>query len=143
MNEPINFCESQFHYLSPFSAHALEMWGETFPTVEHAYQAARIKPGPERDAIKLATSPLQAWKLGQLYKHKPELQVSNFDKNAVMEELFRAKVAQHPEIREILEESGDRELQKHIETDSYWGTGQDGNGENRMGKLWMKIWAEL
>lgn len=143
MNEPINFVETRFHYLSPFSAHRIEIWGEVFATVEHAYQTSRIKPRPVRDAIKNAPSPLDAWREGQKHKSDPDLQVPNFDKLAVMEELFRAKMAQHPDIVEILKESGDRELQKVIATDSYWGTGTDGSGENQMGKLWMQLRGEL
>ena len=143
MNDPINFVENRFHYLSPFSAHRIEIWGDVFPTVEHAYQASRILPGPEREAIKQAPSPMDAWREGQKYKNAPSLSVSNFDKDAVMEELFRAKIAQHPDIASILHESGDRGLLKIYATDYYWGTGMDGSGENRMGKLWMKLRDEL
>jgi hypothetical protein len=60
-----------------------------------------------------------------------------------MEQIFRAKVAQHPDIKEILLESEDRELLKEYPTDYYWGTGADGSGQNRMGKLWMKLRDEL
>lgn len=140
--EPINFVENRFHYLSPFSAHRIEIWGEIFPTVEHAYQAARIKPGPERETIKNAPSPLDAWREGQKYKNNPDLATPNFDKLAVMEELFRAKLAQHPDIIDILKESGDRELLKVHPTDEYRGTGVKGSGQNQMGKLWMKLRAE-
>ena len=143
MSEPINFMENRFHYLSPFSAHPVKIWGETFATAEHAYQASRIQPGPERDAIKNAPSPLDAWREGQKYKNNPGLQAQNFDKDAVMEEIFRAKMAQHPDIAEILRESGDRELLKVIDTDYYWGTGKDGSGKNQMGKIWMKLRDEL
>ena len=139
----INFVENRFHYLSPFSAHRIEIWGEVFATVEHAYQTSRIKPGPERDAIINAPSPLDAWREGQKHKNNPDLQVLNFDKLAVMEELFRAKMAQHPDIVDILKESRDRELQKVIATDNYWGTGANGLGENMMGKIWMKLRDEL
>ncbi len=143
MDEPINFVENRFHYLSPFSAHRIEIWNETFQTVEHAYQASRIHPGPERDLIKNAPSPLDAWREGQKYKNDPALQISDFDKDAVMEELFRAKLAQHSDIANVLKESGSRELLKVIDTDYYWGTGKDGSGENRMGKIWMKLRSEL
>lgn len=129
--------------LSPFSAHRIRIWGEVFPTLEHAYQASRIKPGPERDAIKSASSPMDAWREGQKHKNNPDLQVSNFDKDAVVEELFRAKLSQHPDISAVLKESGDKELLKVYDTDYYWGTGADGSGENRMGKIWMKIRDEL
>lgn len=141
--EPINFLENRFMDLSPFSAHRIEVWGEVFPTFEHAYQSSRIKPGPEREAIKSAASPMDAWREGQKYKNNPELQIENFDKDAVAEELFRAKLAQHPDIAAILKESDDRELLKVYDTDYYWGTGVDGSGENRMGKLWMKLRDEL
>ncbi len=140
---PINIVESTYAYLSPFSAHRVEIWGEVFPTVEHAYQAARLKAGPERDEIKGAGSPKEAWRLAQKYKKQAELMRADFDKDAVMEELFRAKIAQHQDIVDILRESRGHELQKVIDTDSYWGTGADGTGENRMGKLWMKLREEL
>lgn len=143
MDNPINFMNDRFHDLSPFSAHRIEIWGETFPTVEHAYQASRILHGPEREAIKQAPSPLDAWREGQKQKNNPRLSVPNFDKHAVMEELFRAKMKQHPDIIKILKESGDRELLKIHPNDYYWGTGKDGSGENRMGKLWMKLRDEL
>src|SRR5690606_21941093 len=48
--------------LSPFSAHEIEIEGETFKTVEHAYRALRIKPGPEREKIKSQKSPMDAWR---------------------------------------------------------------------------------
>ena len=143
MSEPINFIETRFHFLSPFSAHRIEIWGEVFPTIEHAYQSSRIIPGPERLSIKNAGSPLEAWREGQKYKDSPELAVPGFDKAAIMEELFRAKLAQHSDIADILRESGDSELLKVWETDYYWGTGKDGSGQNVMGKLWMKLRDEL
>lgn len=143
MSSPINFLETRFHYLSPFSAHRIEIWGEVFATVEHAYQASRIKPGIERGSIKEAGSPLEAWRRGQLYKNDLQLRVEPFDKYAIMEALFRAKMVQHSDIVDILKESGDCELLKVIDTDYYWGTGKDGTGQNQMGQLWMKLRAEL
>ncbi|QQS21335.1 MAG: NADAR family protein [Candidatus Moraniibacteriota bacterium] len=143
MTEPINFVETRFQSLSPFSAHSIMIWGEVFPTVEHAYQASKLKPSIERERIKNASSPFDAWRQGQKYKKYPELKVENFDKEKVMEELFRAKIAQHPDIVEILKESGDRELRKNYDSDYFWGTGKDVSGENRMGKLWMKLRAEI
>ena len=80
-----------------------------------------------------------AWQLGQKYKNDPKLSVPDFNKDAVMEELFRAKLAQHPDVAEILKESGSREILKVIDHDYYWGTGKDGSGQNKMGKLWMKL----
>ena len=142
-NEPINFLETRLQDLSPFSAHQIEIWGELFPTFEHAYQCARIVPGPEWDEIKKARSPMEAWRLGQKYKKHPDLRQKEYDKDVVVEELFRAKLTQHPDIKEVLLATKDRELRKVYDKDYYWGTGADGSGENRMGKLWMKLRDEL
>ncbi len=143
MSSSISFLETRFHYLSPFSAHRIEVWGEVFPTVEHAYQASRLVQGPERERVASAPSPLDAWREGQKHKNAAHLLVPNFDKEVVMEELFRAKLAQHPDIEAILRETGDAVLLKDHPLDAFWGTGPDGKGENRMGKLWMKLREEL
>lgn len=141
--EPFKFYEGTSNALSPFSAHQIDMWGYLFPTVEHAYQSSRIIPGPERESIKSARSPLIAWQLGQKYKKDPKLVVPDFNKDTVMEELFRAKLNQHSDVREVLKSSGDREIQKVIDHDYYWGMGKDGSGQNKMGKLWMKLRSEI
>lgn len=67
----------------------------------------------------------------------------SIDKDRLMEKIFRAKLDQHPDIKEILIESKDREMLKMYDTDYYWGTGADGTGKNKMGKLWMKLRDEL
>lgn len=141
MSEPINFVEERWHYLSPFSAHEVAIDGIVYKTAEHAYQALRMIP-EVREQITQATSPLAAWRVAQTLKEEGKL-APDHDKDTLMEQVFRAKLAQHPDIREILLESGDRELLKVYPTDNYWGTGADGTGENRMGKLWMKLRDEL
>jgi ribA/ribD-fused uncharacterized protein len=142
-NEPINFIETAFMYLSPFSAHEIEIDGEVYKTVEHAYHALRIEPGPEREAIKRQPSAKDAWREGQKYKNDPALLVDGYDKYVIMEKLCRAKLAQHTDVRTVLLATGNRELLKVYDSDYDWGTGADFTGENKMGKLWMKLRAEL
>lgn len=141
MLTPIDFIETPFHALSPLSPHQIEIWGERFATLEHAYQASRIKPGLERDAIVAARSPMDAWREGQKHKKNATLAVKPFDKVAIMEELFRAKLAQHADVREVLQASGNRELRKNA-PDAFWGIGDDGKGQNVMGKMWMRLREE-
>lgn len=141
--QPINFIENRFHYLSPFSAHQIEIWGETFSTVEHAYQARRIKPGDARKEIKNAKSPMDAWRAAQKYKDDPKYRVEDHDKYETMVELCKAKMEQHPDIVDILKESRGRGLLKVYPTDYYWGTGADGSGKNILGHIWMELRDEL
>jgi ribA/ribD-fused uncharacterized protein len=141
-DRPIAINEDIWHYLSPFSAHQIDIWGERFATVEHAYHCARFVPGPAREALKAATSPLACLRLSRALRADASVLVPDFDKAAVMEELFRAKLAQHPEVAEVLALTGERLLLKNITTDAFWGLGPDGRGENRMGQLWMRLRGE-
>lgn len=139
-NFPINIVEEIWTYLSPFSAHQIFIWGNEFATVEHAYQWSKFESGEIQNEIKNSKSPLEAWRIANKYKSDTR---KDFDKDKIMEELFRAKISQHPDIVEILKLSGDRGILKIYPTDFYWGTGLDGSGENKMGKLWMKLRGEL
>ena len=143
MREPINFVETRFHYLSPFSAHEVEIDRVTYKTAEHAYQSLRMIPSA-RQKIMDTKSPLDAWREAQKCKEQNEL-LSELEcnKDELMENIFRAKLAQHPDIKDILLESEEKELLKVYDTDYYWGTGADGSGENKMGKLWMKLREEI
>jgi predicted NAD-dependent protein-ADP-ribosyltransferase YbiA (DUF1768 family) len=42
-------------------------------------------------------------------------------------------------VRETLQATHPRMLIKILPSDTYWGTGLNGEGENMLGKLWMKI----
>jgi ribA/ribD-fused uncharacterized protein len=138
---PINFLETRFHDLSPFSAHEVEIDGVVYKTAEHAYQALRVISEARQDILN-ASSPMGAWRLGQKCKEQGKL-VANFDKLALMEKIFRAKLTQHGDVAEVLKMTEERELLKVHDVDYYWGTGADGAGENQMGKLWMKLRSEL
>jgi ribA/ribD-fused uncharacterized protein len=63
-------------------------------------------------------------------------------RDAVMELALRDKLARHDAIRALLVATGEEEL---IETapDRYWGIGRNGEGENRLGLMWMKLRDEL
>jgi ribA/ribD-fused uncharacterized protein len=139
--EPINFLETRFHDLSPFSAHEVELDGITYKTAEHAYQTLRVAE-EARSTIMAAKSPLAAWRIGQRCKEEGKL-LLDLDKLALMERIFRAKLSQHNDIEHILSVTKDRELRKVFGVDYYWGTGADGAGENQMGKIWMKLRSEL
>ncbi len=133
-------------YFSGYSAHAVEYNGLVYSTVEHAYHCQRYTDALIIEEIRSARSPFKAWEVSQ--KHKSG-QVADFNerKVAVMEELCRAKLAQHEDVRRELIGSGDAIIVKHITTgpkpDGFWDDGADGAGRNETGKIWMKLRAEL
>ncbi|MEY2664906.1 MAG: hypothetical protein RLZZ480_11 [Candidatus Parcubacteria bacterium] len=138
--ESINFLETRINDLSPFAALEVAIDGTVYKTAEHAYQALRV-PLEQRQSIIDANSPLEAWREGQ--KCKATGQQLAKDKDGLMENIFRAKLEQHPYLKEVLIRTGQKELVKIMPTDLYWGTTSTGEGQNKMGKLWMKLRSEL
>ena len=136
--------EKFFIYFSPYTAHAIEINGVVFPTVEHAYQCQRYKDQNIINEILSARSAVKAWETSSKYKH---LQIPEFkDENhklKIMKWLMELKTEQHEEIKKALIDSGDLEIVKHIVTyppgDGFWDDGVDGTGLNHMGKMWMEI----
>jgi N-glycosidase YbiA len=136
---PIKFYTPKFYVFNNFSAHAIEFRGKLYPTCEHAYQAAKCTDPQGQEAIRNARSPLEAKRLAnEMYKAARDPDWGN-KKVAVVEEILRAKLAQHPEAQEALRESGDEDIVEDSPTDYFWGIGADGSGQNVLGKLWMKL----
>lgn len=135
-------------YFSPYTAHVIELNGMVFPTVEHAYQCQKYSDKNIVEEIRGAVSPLKAWEVSSKYKNFqiPEFKKEDY-KLEVMGKLMKLKVEQHIDVREALINSGNFKIVKHIVTyppgDGFWDDGEDGNGENHIGRLWMEIRAEL
>ncbi len=128
-------------FLAPFSGHMLEFKGVLYTTTEHAYHCQRYTDPSVIEEIKQARSAYLAWETSQKYKSS---QIADFDsrKVEIMVELFRAKLAQHKDVKEALVQSGDTTIVKH-QADKFWGDAMDGTGKNEMGVIWMKLRAEL
>ncbi len=60
-----------------------------------------------------------------------------------MENILRAKIAQHPYVKKKLLDTGTRELVENSWRDDVWGWGPNKDGQNLLGKLWMKIRKDL
>lgn len=133
-------------YFSPYSAHAIEIDGVVYPTVEHAYQCKRYIDPAIIEEVRSARSPMLAWKISATHKHNT---VADFAerKLEIMKDLMRIKVAQHADVRQALIDSKDLNIVKHITTappgDGFWDDGEDGTGLNHMGRMWMEIRDEI
>ncbi len=135
-------------YFSPYTAHAIEIDGVIYPTLEHAYQCARYTDNKIIEEIRGAQSPVIAWEISSRYKNFqiPEFTDSEY-KLRVMKDLTRMKAEQHADVRRALLDSGDMKIVKHIVSgppaDGFWDDGEDGSGFNHIGKIWMEIREEL
>ncbi|MDB5167566.1 MAG: hypothetical protein JWN26_711 [Candidatus Saccharibacteria bacterium] len=129
-----------FDNFAPFQT----QWrGKLYPTTEHAYQAAHF----------IDTNPLLAEKVRDCRSPREASDFANANNDqddplwkdkrlSFMEEIIRCKLDQHPFIQKTLTESGDKYIVEMNDEDGFWGWGQDHEGQNQLGKIWMKLRSE-
>lgn len=138
----IPYYETSYFVFSNFSPHAVTVNDILYPTVEHAYHAAKFDDEKIKEEIRNARSPLLAFELGKKYQ---AVRKENWNevKVTILYELVKEKVLQHAEVRNALLATGDEEIIEDNPHDDFWGNGKDGKGQNNMGKILMKIRHEL
>lgn len=137
------FYEQDHYYLSNFSAFRVRWQDRLFDTSEHAYHWTRFPAGsPHKAAIIDCLSAHDAFRYAQ--EHKAD-QLTEWDgvKVNAMRNILRAKAQQHDYVRRKLLQTGDRELVENSWRDPFWGWGENRDGLNMLGKLWMEVRAEL
>lgn len=137
------FYEQDFYVLSNFAAFRLQWACWEFDTSEHAYHWEKF-PGNAavRQVILKARSAHAAFKVAEA---NARFRRPNWEQVRVpiMKKILRAKADQHEYVLCKLLATGDRELVEDSWRDSFWGWGEDRQGQNMLGKLWMEIRAEL
>lgn len=135
----ILFYEGRYYMFSNFSSFQVNWRGLNFMTSEHAYQAEKFVAVPA--ICEMIISSRSAHDAKKLAKHYKDQRRSDWDqvKLGIMEEIVRAKHAQHTFIQERLLETKGKILVEDSPKDSFWGRGPDWKGENHLGKIWMKI----
>lgn len=133
----------EYDFLSNFYICKIRMYGMDFPSVEHAYQAAKSFDPVERDVIRRRPTPGAAKKAGSAIKLRPGWEKM---KLGIMDELLRQKF-RDPVLMGKLTATYPRKLvEGNTWGDSYWGMAPHSGrwyGENHLGKLLMKIRDEV
>ena len=127
--------------MSNFSIHSVEMPDlGLFPTSEAAFHAYK-DPENARYVAKqrMSYSPYQAKNLGRSCSLREDWEEV---KDEVMYRVLTAKFAQNADIRANLLNTGLRPLIERT-PDSYWGSGRNGRGKNRLGKLLSRLRMHL
>lgn len=126
-----------------FSNYSLiSIWygGHIYPSVEHAYQAAKAIDPAMQQLIRNAPTPNAAKKLGRHVNLRLDWDQIKLQ---VMEELLRQKFAQEPEQTILISSMPHELIEGNWWGDTFWGQCPLGNGENHLGKLLMKLRDEL
>lgn len=126
-------------FLSNFARSDIDLDGETYRTVEHAFQAAKTDVASERERLRNTPSPLIVKRLGKKVTLRPGWDAMRVQ---VMGRFLRAKFCD-PDLAAKLLATGDMPLYEGNHWgDTFWGT-VDGRGQNHLGRLLMEIRAEL
>lgn len=142
MNRIDNF-DGEFAFLSNFYESGCIFEGINYPTVEHAFQAAKTLDKTQRMSIADAETPGKAKRMGRNVQLRPDWESV---KTNVMRECLRSKFSV-PVLKIKLLSTGDAELiEGNYWHDTCWGVCNcekcGGKGENRLGKLLMEIREE-
>ena len=125
----------QWALLSNFAETPFVVDGLEYPTVEHYFQACKaVHPG-DHEAIRLASSPKAAKRLGRGVALRPDWEQV---KVAVMREGLVAKFNSHELARETLLSTGNRPIHEDSAHDDEWGW-MGGVGQDRLGKLLVEV----
>lgn len=139
MNNVIEKFQGEHRFLSNFWPSKVWLDGMEYPTVEHAYQAAKTDNNIYRRQIQAAANPTIAKQIG---RKVPLAKDWDSWKLWTMEYLLRQKFAD-PSLRSLLKLTGDAILiEGNIWGDTYWGVCWD-RGQNQLGRLLMQIRGEL
>lgn len=135
-----HFFLSNFYPLSHPLVEVFQGATITYPTLEHAYQAAKSTQVQVRLALAGQITAGHAKRHGRAIKAR-----TNWDriKDEVMLSWLRQKFAD-PHLGELLRTTGDATLvEVNHHGDRYWGTDVFLEGENRLGELLMQVREEL
>jgi ribA/ribD-fused uncharacterized protein len=134
--EPITSFHGPHEFLSNFSPSPIEVEGILYPTVEHAFQAAKTHDPAEKQAIANLPKPGQAKRAGKKVQLRPDWESV---KVGIMFDLVLQKFEITPGLSEQLAATGDAELvEGNNWNDTFWGVCR-GQGRNELGKILMRI----
>ncbi len=139
-----------YRFLSNFyPIEVLGPGGFTYPTTEHAFQAAKTKVMDEIHDIRSAATPGDAKGIGRSVTLRPDWE---FIKDYTMLTLLRRKFGlmnqdvggqASKDLGKKLLATGDAELiEGNTWNDKYWGV-CNGEGQNKLGKMLMLVRSEL
>jgi len=127
--------ETGYDFLSNFYPCTVRFEGQLYPTVEHAYQAAKSVDFNVRKIILNAKSPAEAKKLGQGIKIRDDWDLVKVD---IMRTLITEKF-QNPFLSHRLIATNSAQLVLDNKwNDKFWGVCR-GAGENWLGKILMEV----
>lgn len=125
----------KYEFLSNFYYSPVTYEGITYPTVEHAFQAAKTFDVTERRRISEMKTPGMAKRAGRRVLLRKDWEAVKFD---IMKTLVTQKF-EDEKLKQLLLDTGDEELvEGNTWHDTCWGV-CNGVGQNNLGKILMSV----
>lgn len=135
----ISHFRDEYAFLNNFYEHPVVFEGIVYPTNEHAFQAAKTLDVKLRREIAACETPAEAKNLGRKIPLRRDWEEV---KTGVMEELCRAKFSDPVLQEKLLATAVCYLIEGNHWGDTCWGQ-VNGKGENRLGKILMKLREEF
>lgn len=135
--QTINSFRGDYEFLSNGFPCNIEFDNSIYPSVEHAFQAAKTNDLVQRVNIMVAPTAADAKVLGKQVAIVADWDQKRLD---VMASLIRQKFSNNLDLKLKLLMTGTQDLvQGGMRRDRYWGVDKNGVGENHLGKIIMTI----
>jgi len=130
----------KYRWLSNFFPSSIEYEGQRYPTIEHAYQAAKTSDPSERAEILSTMQPAIAKRIGRRVTLKTDWYKARL---SIMEQLLRLKFVPSSLFGDMLLSTGNAILiEGNYWGDTFWGVCRN-KGHNHLGKILMHIRDDL
>ena len=140
-----------YGWLGNMSPHSVIWQGKHYRTSEALFQSLRFEDEEIIEQIREQRSPMSAKMIAK--KHRAKMVVAPMSEADLdnMKLCLRLKIEQNPELKGLLQETGDDPIiedcsKRKRGSGLFWGAGFDGKkweGENQLGKLWMNLRNEI
>ncbi|AKG21176.1 NADAR family protein [Calothrix sp. 336/3] len=140
----INRFSGNYAFLSNFWYCKIIFEDIEFPSVEHAFQAAKTTNPNEREMVCLAATPVKAKRIGRKVTLRDDWEKVKIE---IMRGLLVQKFSQDEMLQEMLLSTGDWELiEGNTWGDKFWGAVLENGkwvGRNELGKLLMSVRCQI
>lgn len=132
--------QGEYRFLSNFYPARVQLNGVYYPTVEHAYQAAKTRDPEERKLVLTQKTPGQAKRAGRKVTIRKDW---GSVKITTMEYLVWQKFKNNERLARKLLDTGNAQLiEGNTWRDTFWGV-CNGQGQNKLGKILMEVRSKL
>jgi len=136
--------EDRFYGFSNFAEYPVFYENEEYRTAEHLFQSLKFLDKRDADRVRRCRTAREAAKVAQTMQNRARKDwIVKRINVSVMEKVLICKFSQHEELANLLLSTGNAKIFQDSPTDEFWGTGQEGNGQNKLGVLLMETRAIL